>query len=332
MRAPILSIVMPVFNSEKYVGTAIESILKQTYNDFELIIIDDGSTDGSLKIIKSFKDKRIRIIINDSNRGIVYSRNRGLQEAKGKYIGMFDSDDVAHSSKFEEQIEFLEKNKDFGMVGSWVRIIDEMGNLTGKNWKLTASSEMIPAIMLFKNYFLQSAVLYRSECISKYRFQEDFEIGEDYKIWLEIIADYRVWNIQKYLVQYRVHPQSSTSNHALLRQYDEVIFTGLLKRLNIASENLEIKLHLMLRYDDKISDIKTLILIEEWLDKIILQNEIVKVYDRIILTKVVFNRWLKACYMARSLHLGMILTFISSRILRLYVFAFIKLALKDKKR
>ncbi len=332
MKAPILSIIMPVFNSEKYVAAAIGSILKQTYNDFELIIIDDGSIDNSPEIIKTFTDKLIRLFQNLSNKGIVFCRNRGLDAANGEYIGMFDSDDIAHSSKFEKQIKFLKENRDFGMVGSWARIINEEGRLTGKSWKLTASSDMIPGIMLFRNYFLQSAVLYRSECISNYRFKEGFEIGEDYKIWLEIISDCKVWNIQKYLVQYRVHPRSSTGNQALLRQYDEVIFTGLLKRLNIVPENREIKLHLMLRYDDKISDIPTLILIKEWLDKILSQNERAKVYDRNVLTRVVFNRWLKACYMARSLHLKMITVFISSRLLYLYALAIIKMAIKGKGR
>jgi len=114
---PLLSIILPVYNSDLFVGQAINSLLKQTFRDFELLIIDDGSTDRTAAIISSFIDQRIKIIVNPVNRGIVFSRNRGLRSASGDFIAQFDADDVAMPDKFMKQIRFLQDNPDFGMVG-----------------------------------------------------------------------------------------------------------------------------------------------------------------------------------------------------------------------
>jgi glycosyltransferase involved in cell wall biosynthesis len=102
---------MPLYNTESYVGQAIQSLLSQTYRDFELIIVNDASTDTSLEIVKTFNDTRLRILNNKKNSGIVFSRNKGLREAKGEFIAPFDSDDLAVNDKFEKQIGYLKKHK-----------------------------------------------------------------------------------------------------------------------------------------------------------------------------------------------------------------------------
>ncbi len=102
----------------------------------------------------------------------------------------------------------MERNKEIGMLGAWARFIDRNGNRLKGGWKLTAKPETIPSIMLFKNYFLQSTVVYRKDCIEKFSFKEGFDVGEDYMIWLEIIEQYKGWNIQEYLVDYRIHSES----------------------------------------------------------------------------------------------------------------------------
>lgn len=127
MQNPQISIVMPVYNRENLVEFAIESILNQTFIDFEFIIVNDGSTDKTLEKILSFEDNRIKIINNQKNSGIVFSRNIGITSALGNYISMFDSDDIALPNKLEIQYNFLEKNPEFAMVGSWVKWIDENG-------------------------------------------------------------------------------------------------------------------------------------------------------------------------------------------------------------
>lgn len=109
---------MPVFNGGKFIRESIESVLSQTFTDFELIIVDDGSTDNTIDIIRSFEDKRIRLLLNESNRGIGYTRNKALENSKGKYVAVLDSDDIAYPTRLEKQVHFLENNSDYAAIGS----------------------------------------------------------------------------------------------------------------------------------------------------------------------------------------------------------------------
>lgn len=316
-----LSIIMPVFNAELFVAEAIQSVLNQTFKNLELIVINDGSNDNSKSVIQSFNDPRIKYFENPRNSGIVFSRNLGLKLAQGNYIGMLDADDIAHPKKFEKQIAFLHQNKDYGLIGSWVRFIDKNSEKLPGGWKLKAEPEMIPAIMLFKNYFLQSSVLYRRECISNYSFKKDYNIGEDYIIWFEILKKWKGWNLQQYLVDYRVHDGSITKRfkeEKLIREYG--IFKLMLSALTIEPSDEELKMHIMIHDNKQIVNFNTLLSIEKWLLKLIDHNNKSDVYDRKIFTKVVFNRWIKVCYKSSGLHFKMLYKLISSQIL----FRFIK--------
>lgn len=116
---------MPVYNAEKFLKPAIESILNQTFSDFELIIIDDNSNDKTADIIKSYNDNRIKHIVNPNRIGFTNSLNQGLKIAQGDYIARMDADDISDPERFSKEIEFLENNPDIGVCGSWMKIIDE---------------------------------------------------------------------------------------------------------------------------------------------------------------------------------------------------------------
>lgn len=119
---------MPVYNGERFLREAIESVLQQTFADFELLIVNDGSTDRSLDIIQTYNDSRIRLIDNGANLGLIAARNTGLKNARGEYIALLDCDDIAYPDRLAEQIAFLDKNPSFGMVGAWIEMIDEKSN------------------------------------------------------------------------------------------------------------------------------------------------------------------------------------------------------------
>lgn len=222
---PELSIIMPLYNTEMYVAQAIQSLLSQTYTDFELIIVDDGSTDKSLEIVKSFKDSRIKIMRNQQNQGIVFSRNRGLKEAVGEYIAPFDSDDIAMPDKFRKQIDFLKTHPDFGLIGSWIKMIDENGKFIKKKWRLFAKPEEIPAQLLFRNYFAQSSVVIRREALPVSGYENGFSFGEDYRMWIDIAKKYKMWNYPECLLLYRVHSKNTTSiNINNIEKHEKMIF------------------------------------------------------------------------------------------------------------
>ncbi|MDD4353774.1 MAG: glycosyltransferase family A protein, partial [Candidatus Nanoarchaeia archaeon] len=129
-----ISVIMSAYNTERYIAEAIESILNQTFKDFEFIIIDDGSTDDSLKIIKRYvkKDRRIKLIHNKKNIGLTKSLNKGLKIAKGQYIARMDADDISLPQRFQIQYDFLEKNKDIFLIGTTAFLIDDKGDRLGR--------------------------------------------------------------------------------------------------------------------------------------------------------------------------------------------------------
>lgn len=317
---PELSIIMPLYNTEKYVKEAVQSILFQTYRDFELIIVNDASTDNSLQIVKSLKDSRIKIIENEQNKGIVYSRNKGLNAAKGQFIAAFDSDDIAMPEKFSKQIDFLKLNTDFGMVGSWTKMIDEKGNLIKSKWKLTASPKQIPSIMLFRNYFVQSSVVLRREAIPEGGYSEGFDVVEDYKMWIDVARKFKVWNIPEYLVNYRVHSLSATQKDTeSLDEKDIKVFRYIYKTLEIEIDEYVASVILLIKNNSRIQKTKELEDIERFMLYILLQNDKLNRYDQKQLTKVIFNRWIKSCFKARYLYWFSIKKFLTSPLLFRYI-------------
>ncbi len=317
MKPPELSIIMPVYNSVRFVAKAVESVLSQSFTDFELIIVNDASTDGSEEVLNSFNDDRIKLLINKQNMGIVYSRNRGLREARGRFVAPFDSDDIAVPEKFMKQIDFLKKSPGFGMVGSWVRMIDGEGKLMKEKWKLPAKPYLIPAIMLFRNYFVQSTIVARREAIPPGGYKTGYDVVEDYKMWIEIAKNYRIWNLPEYLVNYRVHKMSAINIDTIRLQYqNQLIFNDLFRELKLDLDKQNFETHLVIKKNDPIKNIETLKRIEEHLKLLMLQNRKVNVYNEKALTKVAINRWLKCCYRARTSGLRVVGAFLFSPITR----------------
>jgi glycosyltransferase involved in cell wall biosynthesis len=315
---PTLSIIMPAYNAENHIYEAVESILAQSYSDFELVVINDGSTDRTAEIINYFNDDRISLLNNDSNRGIVFSRNRGILHARGRYIAPFDADDIARRDKFDKQISFLEANPEYGLIGSWAQIIDAQGKRKNNKWKVNASAERIPAIMLFRNYFVHSAVVLRREAIPVDGYAEGFDTVEDYRMWASVVRSWKIWNYPDYLVKYRLHNLSITqSKSARLPEKDKMVFRFLYEPLQIDMDEHRLSLLQTIKSDSPIKEEQTLKDIEAFLLLLIKQNNELGLYDSKQLRKVVLNRWLKTCQKARGLKHKCLYIFIKSPLLYL---------------
>ena len=325
MITPFLSVVMLVYNSELFLKEAVESILKQTFSNLELIIIDDGSSDSSHKIIESFDDVRIKTFYNKTNRGIVYSRNKGLEYSKGKYIAMFDSDDVADLSKFEKQIKFLEDNLDYGMVGSWSEIINSNGDKAKKNFKLKAKPEEIPSILFFRNYFINSASVFRKEIVKDFVYPEGYDIVEDYYLWVYISKRSKVWNLQEFLLSYRIHNSAITNRKEELRKSENKFFFYLFKELGIPQLQYDFKSHMFIKNNEKIQKKEDLKEVDKWINLLSFQNSKVKQYDPKVFVKVLCNRWLKVVWSSKHFGVYTLVMFLKSRILWLRLFQIISL-------
>lgn len=208
---PKISVIMSVYNGEKFLKESVLSILNQTYADFEFIIINDGSTDLSLEILRGFeeKDKRIRLISRE-NKGLTPSLNEGIKLAQGEYIARMDSDDISMPERFEKQITFLEKNKDIALCGTWAINIDENGNEIGE-YKTPITNKEIKKNILFHNPFIHPSVMIRKEIVNNIGlYNEKIKYAQDYEYWLRMIKKNKVANLDDFLIKYRIAKKSMT--------------------------------------------------------------------------------------------------------------------------
>jgi len=207
---PMISVIMPVYNSEKYLKEAIESILNQSYKDFELIIINDGSTDDSAQIINLYKDNRIKLINNFENKGLVYSLNLGIEVSKGKYIARMDSDDICYKNRFQKQVEFMEKNTSAAVCGGNCKVFGE--NIKNGVMRKYMDPTSIRYSLLFRCELVHPTVIMRKDVLIKnnYKYNEEDCGIEDFSLWQRISFNHEIYNMPKILLRYRIVNSSIT--------------------------------------------------------------------------------------------------------------------------
>lgn len=209
---PLVTVSMPAFNSERYIAEAIESILAQTYQNFELIIVDDGSTDRTRETIESFTDPRIIKVYSDRNRGLITTRNRIAQLAKGKYLALLDADDRAFPDRLALQVAYLEANHaDLCGADHWT-LNQVSGQL--KSSKQRHSNADIHALLSVCSPVCNPAMMGRLDIFRQFPYKASYLHAEDYCLWTEIaLAGYRFANIRKKLITYRLHSTQTSVNH-----------------------------------------------------------------------------------------------------------------------
>lgn len=212
-KEPVISVIMPVYNSERFLKEAIESILNQSFEDFEFIIINDGSTDSSEAIILKFNDSRIIYLKNNTNIGVIKTRNIGIDHARGKYIAKMDSDDISLLDRFAVQYDYLENNPACAVLTTNIQLIDEKGNEIGF-WEddlNTKTYEEISTYLPKLNCIAQPAVMAKTEVLKKYKYNINQHCAEDWDLWLRIIADgLRIEKINFCYLKYRIVKNSLT--------------------------------------------------------------------------------------------------------------------------
>ena len=206
MKSPKVTVLMSVYNGEKYLCEAIESILNQTFTDFEFLIINDGSTDKTSEILQSYRDSRIRIIDNEGNIGLTKSLNKGLRMARGEYIARMDADDVSMPERLEMQIEFIWDNPDVGLVGCWVDVVDVNG-IKIDRWELPETHGYIKWRLLFGNCIAHPASLFKTDLAQMLGgYDEKIKYAQDYFLWSKMSFETKIHQIPEVLIKRRVHP------------------------------------------------------------------------------------------------------------------------------
>jgi len=214
MNVPAISVILPAYNCEKYIAKAIGSVLYQTFTDWELIIINDGSTDKTESAILAFTDPRIIYLKNQTNKGLVFTLNRCIELTKAKYIARMDADDICLPERLAKQKNFLDQNENTGVVATTIEFINDKEEKTGI-WDLdrkTITSKQIKDQLLFENCIAHPSVMMRAEIIKKLKYNEKQKNIEDYDLWLRVLnRGTSIEKINEPLLLYRSHDESVTN-------------------------------------------------------------------------------------------------------------------------
>ena len=205
---PQTTVLIPTYNCAKYIVPAIKSVLAQKYADYELLILDDGSTDNTEEIISKISDSRVVYLKNSSNKGIVYTLNKGIDLAKGEYIARMDADDIVLGNRLQVQTDFLSKNPDYGIVGGWYQVTNENGKIIDTVEGVTNCSSAQLGL-LFRNQFAHSVVTMRTDLAKQLKYDPEFQYCEDYDLWVRFAEVSKVTNLPAYYLSYRWYSENS---------------------------------------------------------------------------------------------------------------------------
>jgi glycosyltransferase involved in cell wall biosynthesis len=274
---PLISVVLPVYNVAPYIKESINSILNQTIQDFEVIIIDDCSTDKTIEVANSFNDSRIKIITKEKNKGLIDSLNIGFKAAKGKYIARMDGDDISDLKRFEKQLFVLENNPEIKVCGCWLQAF-------GKDNKLIKHKEhheqILVNMMVHCSMSLGAVMLDRvwaeGEC-----FDENKKHVEDYDFWSRVIWKGKLYNIQEVLYHYRIHEnQVSNTFNEIQRKGDVPIKLVFFKKLDYNLAKFEDSFLKKMLLQNEFFSVEELILFLKWFTTLQKQNRRLRIYKQ----------------------------------------------------
>jgi glycosyltransferase involved in cell wall biosynthesis len=213
--APLVSVLMSVYNGDRWLKEAIESILRQTFTSWEFIIIDDASDEPTQQILRNYADhKQVKIFRNETRQGLTKNLNTGIMHCKGDYIARMDADDISQPERLQKQAFFLLQNPDISAVGAFIEFIDETGNNTG-TWpddRKANTKEKIKALLPWKNCLAHPAMMVRKRVLQQFPYNETQTHSQDWDLWLRLSANRKIIDkIPETLLLYRTHPASVTA-------------------------------------------------------------------------------------------------------------------------
>ena len=273
---PLVSVIIPLYNAEQYIHEAVQSIVNQTYQNIEIIIIDDGSVDKSKDIVQSISSSKITYIQNEHNIGVSRTRNRGFELAKGKYIALMDADDISISTRLEKQVKFLENHNDYGVVSSHYESFREhLFGVKRRIRKLSTNAEDIHVNLLFSNMICCPSSMIRKEVLieNNIKFDTSLQMAEDYDLWRRLSFVTKITNLDEVLLKYRKHKNNSIKNRVILdRDFTRVIIKSF--------AHLNINIHNLFDEEYKLINIQSFLTLNEKLERIIENNVETQVYHQ----------------------------------------------------
>ena len=292
---PLVTVLMPVYNGCLYLHEAISSVLDQSFTDFELLVVDDGSTDDSVRVIQSFQDSRIRLLHNEKNYGLITTLNIGIENSQGCYIARMDSDDISLPDRLDRQVSFMENNPQISVCGSWVRTI---GERPGEVWNYMQNSDEIKCGLLFQNQLAHPSVIMRRSILenTSLRYDAVFKHVEDYQLWVALAKDTLLSNIPEVLVEYRIHANQVSVKHQLEQMINAgIIQFNQIRALGIKPTVQEMRVHSLLGTRTLQGNLAFIKLVREWFLKLEAANKIVGYYPEPMFIQALCRNWDSIC-------------------------------------
>ena len=294
---PLVTVLLPVYNGEKYIRESIQSVLNQTFINFELLIINDGSTDKTVEIINSFKDKRINLLHNQQNLKLIRTLNKGIDLAKGKYIARMDADDISLPMRIEKQVAFMESEPDVGLCGTWTKGIDENGsNLKYGHTKYAVLHDEIFLNQLVHIQFVHGSCMIRKGTLieNELKYDPDIMHAEDYDLWTRMQSQTKLANLSEFLVKYRIHNDSVSQVYSKEQEQNSIkVRKKLCKSLDLETSEVELNTITNAFYQNY--KMVNLDILEQFLVKLIRVDKH-SVISRNSINTFSFNHWFNTCY------------------------------------
>lgn len=300
--SPRVSILLPVYNVAQYIEATIDSILKQTFTDFELLILDDCSTDETAIKIKSINDPRIKFIQNPHNLGRAGTDNAGLQHARGEYIAKMDGDDICHRERLAKQVNLLDQRPDVNVVGSWMQNFGASNYLNRYPEQPTAAQ----VLTLFTLPTGNPSVMLRASLFRELGMQYDAALRqtEDYDFFARYICELRIFNLQQALINYRVPPDVRKKDILSERAFvSDEVRERLLSSWGVPFTARELQVHNTIAMLERPNSNVTLAEVDAWLRKLLQYNQEQPLFESSALRRGLGERWFEVCYTYRQFRL-----------------------------
>lgn len=288
----LVSVVMPAFNVEPFIGSAIESILSQTYQAWELIVIDDGSIDATAQLVSDYQDPRIRLHSMSENQGLASARNAGLAKVRGSLVAWLDADDLSHPRRLERQVNALSRWPEVGMCGTWVQTFGSSPPMT---WRYPTDPDTVRCRMVFDDPLATSSTMMRRECLEGLAngFDSSMAPAEDYDMWERITRRWPAMNLGRTLTNYRLHAsQTSIVNSESQVRAVLAIQGRQLESMGIKPTERELAIHLEIgvrwNFTADVGDVDE---IAAWLERLRVANREAQSYPQSAFMRVLEDRW-----------------------------------------
>jgi len=294
IQTPLVTVLMPVYNAEPFLAEAIESILNQTFTDFEFLIINDGSTDNSLSIIESYNDKRIKLVNNETNIKLIATLNKGIEMAHGKYIARMDADDISRPERIEKQVKFMEEHPEVGLCGTFIHVFGT------KNYDIRFGSwhEKIKFRLFFDTHFPHPTALIRTSVLKEHhlRFDPAYLHAEDFALW-NVMADVTELKIiQEVLLNKRCHESQISNKYTDIQHLtSSKIRRELMQKMGYNANDNEISNYDKFLFKIYPSDKENLFILLDFFNHLIRANQNTKIYNKKLFEKYFADRYWDLC-------------------------------------